>query len=281
MVVAVGALRGALVLPVGDVERGQAHAAKEGRHAKPVLWVAVDAVDDDRPGPAAARHQPGRHRAELAVDAHRPVRKAEGAARVPGVDVGVDRDVAFGHEVPVDVDQPAGDRVLVPCQDRPGDRVPSLPGQAEDARAARFLGALEHDAVRRDRLHLHVLGPVRVIRDQHRVGVQPGREGAGEQEEDGDHAGREQHPQPATAAPRRRRGPPPAGAGGSACPGSDAADGNVPAAGPTAVSGPLPRRGAVARLAGRAGALGRLHAVLAERGEVDQQVDGVGEPSGQ
>jgi hypothetical protein len=36
----------------------------------------------------------------------------------------------------------------------------------------------------------------------------------------------------------------------------------------------------MARFTARAGSLDRLHAVLAERGEVDQQVDGVGQSSG-
>ena len=100
---------------------------KRGATRRPSCGLLLMPVDDDRPGAAATRHQPGRHRAELAGDAHLPVRQAEGAARIAGVDIGFDRDVAFGHEVPPDVGQAAGDGVVIAGEDRPDDGVALLP----------------------------------------------------------------------------------------------------------------------------------------------------------
>ena len=175
--------------------------------------------------------------------------------------------------------KPAGDRVRRPLP-RTGPTIawPALPVKPEDARAARFARcAREHDPVRRRPPRPSRLSrPVRVIGDERPTSECSQAARAPPARGRSDHADGEQRPGPAddarVAATLRRRQAP----RGSACPDSDAADGNAPAAGPAAVSGPLPRwrRGGATR--SRGGPLGRLHAVLAERGEVDQQVDGVG-----
>lgn len=90
---AVGGTRGSGVSPVGDVQHGELLSAQEAHQVHGVVPGGAEAVRGDDPGVAVTGHPPGGQPAELAGDLDLAVLQAEGAARVPPVELGSEADL--------------------------------------------------------------------------------------------------------------------------------------------------------------------------------------------
>ena len=118
-----------------------------GRYAQAGFGIAIDSMHDDRPGMCASGYRPGRHRPELAGDAHIGVRQPQGLSRVARVYVGVEGNLHSRHQVAALGAQPSRHRAGIAAQDFSDDRMPSLPVESVYTGSLGGFGSRHDDSV--------------------------------------------------------------------------------------------------------------------------------------